>query len=504
MVEYDQFPSEGNYTVDDVSLAYIVGAACSPNLGPCDEMDDWKPFPDGILPEEITTSDDERVVYICFREASEVRTIERWEVEHCCRCHLETQCVKLRMKVLDGNDEVYYEMPHKINGFRIELTPRTSIDSALFPKDLSPEEIHHRIAQLSRARAIHLRSNQEPETLKAPVPPSPFVNTNIYITKISIGSTQFSPYLIVDTGSDDTWLQCLCSYDWKYKEGSGTKGVLSSESFTFPGDKNTSLTFANVTFGCGYDNQNVSFGGYMGSDNIIAGVFGLGAGQRSILRQLEPETNLHFSYCLRLYPTTDGSNTTYLRFGPDAQIKGDNKRKVQTIKLNPSLPGYFVNVTGISVEGKRLEIDPALFQLKQGGSGGFAIDSGVGPTLLVPEAYEVLKLEILEFYLARGFHPVKVLHVPYDLCYAITPAANADASVFFPSMVIHFEGADLFLDDTAVMGFVAPQLFCLIFLPTHPSGPNLLGAFQQENQRFLFDVGKSTVSFVSETCNEQE
>ena len=48
-------------------------------------MDDWKPFPDGILPEEITTSDDERVVYICFREASEVRTIERWEVEHCCR-----------------------------------------------------------------------------------------------------------------------------------------------------------------------------------------------------------------------------------------------------------------------------------------------------------------------------------------------------------------------------------------------------------------------------------
>lgn len=123
--------------------------------------------------------------------------------------------------------------------------------------------------------------------------------------------------------------------------------------------------------------------------------------------------------------------------------------------MNPSLPGYYVNVTGISIEGKRLEINPALFQLKQGGSGGFAIDSGVGPTLLVPEAYEVLKLEILEFYLARGFHPVKVLHVPYDLCYAITPAANVDASVFFPSMVIHFEGADLFLDDTAVMGFVA-------------------------------------------------
>ncbi|KAH9688434.1 peptidase A1 domain-containing protein [Citrus sinensis] len=449
-------------------------------------MDDWKPSPDGILLEEITTSDDERVVYRCFREASEVRTIERWEVE-CCDCHLEAQCVKLRMKVFDGSDEVYDEMP------RIELTPRTSIDSALFPKDLSPEEIHHRIAQLSRVRALQLGSKQEPETLKPPVYPSPFANTNIYITKISIGSTQFSPYLVVDTGSDDTWLQCLCSYDWKYKEGSAIKGVLSSESFTFPGDKNTSLAFANVTFGCGYDNQNVSFDFGINSDNIIAGVFGLGAGQRSILRQLEPETNLRFSYCLRLYPTTDGR---------------DEKRKVQTIKMNPSLPGYYVNVTGISIEGKRLEINPALFQLKQGGSGGFAIDSGVGPTLLVPEAYEVLKLEILEFYLARGFHPVKVLHVPYDLCYAITPSGGPtrglDRACFLPVNGIHFEGADLFLDDTAVMGFVAPQLFCLIFLPTHPSGPNLLGAFQQENQRFLFDVGKSTVSFVSETCNEQE
>ncbi|KAK9218811.1 hypothetical protein WN943_007449 [Citrus x changshan-huyou] len=82
---YASCPSEGNYTVDDVSLAYIVGAACSPNLGPCDEMDDWKPFPDGILAEEITTSAYERVVYRCSREASEVRTIERWEVE-CCGC----------------------------------------------------------------------------------------------------------------------------------------------------------------------------------------------------------------------------------------------------------------------------------------------------------------------------------------------------------------------------------------------------------------------------------
>ncbi|GAY34516.1 hypothetical protein CUMW_276860 [Citrus unshiu] len=242
----------------------------------------------------------------------------------------------------------------KINGFRIELTPRTSIDSALFPKDLSPEEIHHRIAQLSRVRALQLGSKQEPETLKPPVYPSPFANTNIYITKISIGSTQFSPYLVVDTGSDDTWLQCegctsLCSYDWKYKEGSAIKGVLSSESFTFPGDKNTSLAFANVTFGCGYDNQNVSFGGYMGR------VFGLGAGATINPEAIGAWTNLRFSYLSSLVPHNRRSNHYLLGYlALDAQIKETKTKKFNNKNEPQGLPG-------ISIEGNDSEIKPALF-----------------------------------------------------------------------------------------------------------------------------------------------
>lgn len=44
-----------------------------------------------------------------------------------------------------------------------------------------------------------------------------------------------------------------------------------------------------------------------------------------------------------------------------------------------------MNLARISVDRNRLYIDPALFKLKNDGSGRFAIDSGVGPTLLIPD-----------------------------------------------------------------------------------------------------------------------
>ncbi|KAJ0015184.1 hypothetical protein Pint_20609 [Pistacia integerrima] len=436
-----------------------------------------------------------------------------------------------------------------IYGLRIELVPRTSVDSVLFPKNLTIEEIHQRIVDLSRARAFHLASasvakssqntlNREPETLKPPISSSPLAI--LYLTKMSIGSSKFSPYLVVDTGVDDTWLQCegckscfpvkggsfsaqqsksyhasscddplcfdkscfrnVCSYNWMYRDGGLLKGVLGTDSFTFNGGNSTGITFPTLAFGCAYESQNIIFGGYIGSENVISGVFGLGAGQRSILKQLETVTDLRFSYCLPSWTFPNGSST-FLRFGPDAQITGDDKRKVQTISLIPNMSRYYVNVTGISVDEKRLDIDPGLFKLKNDGSGGFAIDSGVGPTLLVPDAYSVLRAQMIRNFFRYAWHPIEGKETPYDLCFkAASSAGNIDVKI--PSMTIHFQGGDLAVGSNSVFESI-DGLLCLIFQPTEQLGPNLLGAFQQANNRFLFDVKKSTVSFVPETCNEK-
>ncbi|DAZ87295.1 TPA_asm: coat protein [Arceuthobium sichuanense virus 7] len=70
------FPHEGNYNMDDVSIAYIIGVACTPNLGLRD-TDDWQDFPNGIVPFPVITSSYQRVTPRIFYGAYEVRTLSQ-------------------------------------------------------------------------------------------------------------------------------------------------------------------------------------------------------------------------------------------------------------------------------------------------------------------------------------------------------------------------------------------------------------------------------------------
>jgi hypothetical protein len=68
-------------------------------------------------------------------------------------------------------------------------------------------------------------------------------------------------------------------------------------------------------------------------------------------------------------------------------------------------------------------------------------------------------------------------------------------------MTFHFLGAELVVDSKAVFQvFENDDMFCMAVLPINEQGPSLLGAFQQADHRFLFDVRASTMSFVRETC----
>lgn len=69
-----------------------------------------------------------------------------------------------------------------------------------------------------------------------------------------------------------------------------------------------------------------------------------------------------------------------------------------------------------------------------------------------------------------------------------------------PSMTFHFLGAELMVDSKAVFQVFGNDMFCMAILPINEEGPSLLGAFQQADHRFLFDVRASTMSFVQETC----
>ncbi|XP_030958730.1 aspartic proteinase nepenthesin-1-like [Quercus lobata] len=147
---------------------------------------------------------------------------------------------------------------------------------------------------------------------------------------------------------------------------------------------------------------------------------------------------------------------------------------------------YYVEVLSISMEGKKLPIDPVEFQLRSDFKGGFAIDTGSALTYLVQNAYNIVRVEIVKYLQAYNWNPTVHSELPYDLCYDVIPIENQQ----FPSLTIHFLGANLDqLGSHRVFKLFYDDTFCMFILPTSQQGTNILGAFQQADYQFLFDVG---------------
>ncbi|KAL5850130.1 hypothetical protein ACOSQ4_008143 [Xanthoceras sorbifolium] len=158
-----------------------------------------------------------------------------------------------------------------------------------------------------------------------------------YYAIVDIGTPGQSVYVILDTGSDITWIQCK---------------PCSVQCFKQPGpifDPSKSSTY---------------------SPNI--GVIGLSRAPISFVYQTAPLFKNYFSYC---FPS-DFSSTGYITFGKQDNL--NNKYiKFTPIPTTPQQSQFYdVVITGISVAGKK---------------GGAIIDSGTVITRLPPEAYTALR-----------------------------------------------------------------------------------------------------------------
>lgn len=56
---------------------------------------------------------------------------------------------------------------------------------------------------------------------------------------------------------------------------------------------------------------------------------------------------------------------------------------------------------GISIEGRLLAINPAVFRLRPNLTGGFVMDLGCPYSLLVEPAYGILKAEMVQYFMQR-------------------------------------------------------------------------------------------------------
>ncbi|GJN35105.1 hypothetical protein PR202_gb23840 [Eleusine coracana subsp. coracana] len=322
-----------------------------------------------------------------------------------------------------------------------------------------------------------------------------------YVTTITLGggiSTNNNLTVIVDTGSDLTWVQCKpcsscypqrdplfdpagsptyaavpcnasacaaslkaatgtpgscastststststskrCYYALGYGDGSSSRGVLATDTVGLGRAR-----LDGFVFGCGLSNRGL-FGG-------TAGLMGLGRTELSLVSQTRPTYGGAFSYCLPA--TTSTSSVGSLSLGgvdTSSSSSFHNTTPVAYTRMiaDPAQPPfYFLNVTGASVAGAQLSASGL-------GAANVLIDSGTVITRLAPSVYRAVRDEFARQFAAEAGHNYRTApgFSILDTCYDLTGRDEMKV----PLLTLRLEGGAEVTVDPAGMLFVVKK-----------------------------------------------
>ena len=393
-------------------------------------------------------------------------------------------------------------------------------------KQLILDDLRVRSMQ-NRIRRVASTHNVEASQTQIPLSSGINLQTLNYIVTMGLGSKNMT--VIIDTGSDLTWVQCepcmscynqqgpifkpstsssyqsvscnsstcqslqfatgntgacgssnpsTCNYVVNYGDGSYTNGELGVEALSFGG-----VSVSDFVFGCGRNNKGL-FGG-------VSGLMGLGRSYLSLVSQTNATFGGVFSYCL---PTTEAGSSGSLVMGNESSVfKNANPITYTRMLSNPQLSNFYIlNLTGIDVGGVALKA-PLSF-----GNGGILIDSGTVITRLPSSVYKALKAEFLKKF--TGFPSAPGFSI-LDTCFNLTGYDE----VSIPTISLRFEGnAQLNVDATGTFYVVkedASQVCLALASLSDAYDTAIIGNYQQRNQRVIYDTKQSKVGFAEEPCS---
>ncbi|XP_028768686.1 protein ASPARTIC PROTEASE IN GUARD CELL 1 [Neltuma alba] len=381
----------------------------------------------------------------------------------------------------------------------------TRLDLAL--KRITPSDLH--------PAAGENRFMFGAEEMQGPIVSGTSQGSGEYFTRVGIGKPPSQAYMVLDTGSDVSWIQCApcadcyqqadpifdpatsasyspltcesprcksldlsecrnntCLYEVSYGDGSYTVGDFATETITIG-----SSSVRDIAIGCGHNNEGLFVG--------AAGLLGLGGGSLSFPSQLN---TTFFSYCL---VDRDSDSTSTLEFDsplpPNAVTAPIHRnRELDTF--------YYLGLTGISVGGQMLQIPASRFLVDATGNGGIIVDSGTAVTRLQTDVYNSLRDSFVKG--TRGLPPAKGVAL-FDTCYNL----SSKTSVEVPTVSFHFpEGKELPLPaKNYLIPVDSDGTFCLGFAPT-TSTLSIIGNVQQQGTRVGFDLKNSLVGFSANSC----
>ncbi|KAJ4776054.1 Aspartic proteinase nepenthesin-2 [Rhynchospora pubera] len=241
-----------------------------------------------------------------------------------------------------------------------------------------------------------------------------------------------------------------------------------------------------VIFGCARKTSR-NFFGDDGKSVRIAGLLAMDASPRSFVMQLARHTQGRFSHC---FVPDFAKSTSYLRFGSNA-VDNPNYRRTQIIRTPYNL--YYVKLNDISVNGQHLNFARGTFDLKANGEGGCIFDSGSTVTAISPAAYKVVEAAFINYFTGYGLKPTSKGGKRSQLCYKTRGRFKQ-----FPSMTLHFQGADLQLESFNVFYHGSDNEFCLLIMPI--ADTTIIGVAMQMDLRVVYDLNNWVISFGRERC----
>ncbi|XP_071710701.1 aspartic proteinase PCS1 [Rutidosis leptorrhynchoides] len=367
---------------------------------------------------------------------------------------------------------------------------------------------------------------------------------NVSLTvSLSVGSPPQQVTMVLDTGSELTWLRCkkspttplwydplrsksytpvpctsptcstrtrdftvpvscdsrkLCHAIVSYVDATSVEGNLAYDTFRF-----TNSELPGIVFGC----MDTGSSSNQDEDSKTTGLLGMNRGSLSFVSQMGYSK---FSYCI-----SSRDSTGVLLFG-DVKISW-LKPLSYTPLVNMSRPlpyfdrvAYTVQLEGIKVGTSILGLPKSVYVPDHTGAGQTMVDSGTQFTFLLGPVYIALKNEFLKQTrsLLRVYEdPDFVYQGAMDLCYRVD-RSRAGLPVL-PSVTMMFRGAEMSITGERLLvqvpGLIKgnDQIHCFTFGNSDLLGIEayVIGHHHQENMWMEFDIANSRVGLAEVRCD---
>ncbi|KAB2015743.1 hypothetical protein ERO13_D08G049300v2 [Gossypium hirsutum] len=279
----------------------------------------------------------------------------------------------------------------------------------------------------------------------------------------------------------------LCHYSYFYADGTLAEGNLVREKITFSRSQST----PPLILGCATDSSEDK------------GILGMNLGRFSFASQSKISK---FSYCVPTRRTKPGvSPTGSFYLGQNPNSHGFQYINLLAFPQSRTMPNmdplaYTLPMLGIKMGAKKLAIPMHVFRPDAGGSGQTMIDSGSEFTYLVDEAYNKVREEVVRLVgprLKKGY----VYGGVADMCFDGNPV---QIGRLIGDMVLEFEkGVEIRVPKDRVLADVGGGVHCLGIGRSNMLGiaSNIIGNFHQQNLWVEFDLANRRVGFGKADCS---